>query len=328
MDGLERLAVRVPKNRAEEVRRMLVRENLFDGSRSILREGDTVLIPVRVVPGHGLEVVEADLPVSRRLKTPFLRAAFDVVGWVAVVNDMDMPYDEAVELAKDIVRRHPRVRTVLQKTGEVSGEERVASYRLLLGDPCTETTHRESGCLFRLDVAKTFFSPRLSGERIRVASQVGENEKVLDMFAGVGPFSIVIARRNASATVYAVEKNPDAFKYLCINIELNKAVGRVKPFQGDSAEVIPKLDTEFNRIIMNLPHSSVRYLPTAVQKAAPNAVVHLYVVEERTSPGSVLEYVLKCFSQLRPVGGRVVKEVSPKSVMKVYDLRVVSTGFN
>ncbi|MEM4559833.1 MAG: class I SAM-dependent methyltransferase family protein [Candidatus Caldarchaeum sp.] len=328
MDGLERLAVRVSKDRAEEVRRMLVRENLFDGSRGIVREGETVLIPVRASPGQGLEVVEAELPVSRRLKTPFLRAAFDVVGWVAVVNDMDMSYDAAVELARDIVRRHPRVRTVLQKTGEVAGEERVASYRVLLGDPCTETTHRESGCLFRLDVAKTFFSPRLSGERIRVASQVGEHEKVLDMFAGVGPFSIIIARRKPSATVFAVEKNPDAFKYLCINVELNKAVGRVKPLHGDSAEVVPRLDTEFNRIIMNLPHSSVKYLPTAVQKAAPQAVVHLYVVEERASPGSVLDCVLKSFSQLRPLDGRVVKEVSPKYVMKVYDLRVVSTGFN
>ncbi|MCS6769170.1 MAG: class I SAM-dependent methyltransferase family protein [Candidatus Caldarchaeum sp.] len=317
-----RLAVRVPRTRAEEVRRMLLRQGLYDGSRSIVESGDSVLMPVLGYPQIGFEVVEADLPASKRPRPVSMRAAFDIVGDIAVLNDMDLSPEKAHELALEIVGRHRRVRTVLQKTAEVSGEERVASYRVVYGEADTETVHRESGCLFKLDVARTFFSPRLSGERLRVASQVGEGETVLDMFAGVGPFSIIIARRNPSATVYAVEKNPAAFKYLCENIELNKLRGRVKPFQGDAAQTVPALDTNFNRIIMNLPHSSTKYLPAAVEKAAEKATIHLYVVEDRKTPGSARQAVESSLRNLQIVGERTVKEVSPKALMRVYDIKV------
>jgi tRNA (guanine37-N1)-methyltransferase len=84
---------------------------------------------------------------------------------------------------------------------------------------------------------------------------------VLDMFAGVGPFSIVIARKHPSATVYAVEKNPEAYRYLCINVALNKLVGRVTPIHGDAAKVVPSLQTKFNRVVMNLPHLSLPLPP-------------------------------------------------------------------
>ncbi|MEM1945661.1 MAG: class I SAM-dependent methyltransferase family protein [Candidatus Caldarchaeum sp.] len=321
-DGGIRLAVKVAREMAETVRRQLIKQNLFDRSRCIVKTENYVLIPVLARPLDAFEVVEAELPSRKPLVETVLKASFDIVGSIAVINDMDMPRDKAEALAVEIVRHHPRVKTVLQKTGMVAGEERVAAYHVLHGEPVTETVHRESGCVFKVDLAKAFFNPRLSGERLRVASQAGENEAVLDMFAGVGPFSIIIARKKPSTTVYAVEKNPAAHQYLLTNIKLNKVEERVKPFLGDAAEIVPTHDTCFNRIIMNLPHQSIKYLPTALEKAAPNATIHLYVVEERNKPSTTRQTIAEISENISVVGERVVKETSPKAVIKAYDLLV------
>ncbi|MDW8063919.1 MAG: class I SAM-dependent methyltransferase family protein, partial [Candidatus Caldarchaeum sp.] len=274
-------AVKIPAKQAEETRLKLLRLGLLDTGRRIVREGDVVYVPVKSVPAAGFQVVFKDLPRARVRTSPVLKASFDIIGEIAVINDMDLPADRADVLARNIVERHRRVRTVLQKVGEVAGEERVASYRVVYGGPSTETVYRESGCVFKLDVGKVFFSPRLSTERLRIASQVKENEVVLDMFAGVGPFTIVVARKHPSATVYAVEKNPEAYRYLVENIQLNKLTNRVQPFNGDAAEIVPSINEKFTRIIMNLPHQSLNYLPLALGKTSSQAVIHLYVVENR-----------------------------------------------
>ncbi|MCS7133487.1 MAG: class I SAM-dependent methyltransferase family protein, partial [Candidatus Caldarchaeum sp.] len=317
------LAVKVPVEKAEETRRKLININLLDRGRRIVREGDTVYIPVTNIPEGEFEVVSKHLPSSKTEHVTYTKISFDIVGEIAVINDMDLPLERAEAFAGEIVKRHKRVRTVLQKVGEVSGEERIASYRVVYGEPFTETVHRESGCVFKLDVGKVFFSPRLSTERLRIASQVKENEVVLDMFAGVGPFSIVIARKHPSATVYAIEKNPEAYQYLVENIRLNKVTDRVKPLHGDAAEIVPAIDRRFTRVIMNLPRQSINYLLTAVGKTSSNAVIHLYVVENRGEREETIRRIEAVSKGLAVRNERVVKDVSPKAVLKVYDLEVL-----
>jgi len=313
------LAVKVPKQRAEEARRHVIKLGLYDYSRRVVRDADYVLIPVLEKPGPEYEVVEAVLPPAAEKKVLAPRFSYDILGSVAIINDLNMSLERAAVVAGEIIARHKAVKTVLLKRGEVSGDERVARYIVVAGEPETETLYRESGCLFRLDPTKVFFSPRLAGERLRVASQIGREERVLDMFAGVGPFSIVIARKHPDATIYAVEKNPEAYKYLCINVEINKLVGRVTPIHGDAAQVVPALTTKFNRIVMNLPHLSLRYLPTAVVALENHGKIHLYTLEGRDDE-KVVEETLATIGGLELVFNRVVKEHSPKSVIKVYDI--------
>ncbi|MEM0440497.1 MAG: class I SAM-dependent methyltransferase family protein [Candidatus Caldarchaeum sp.] len=314
--------LKVPKNKAEQTRRELINRGLLDSSRKIIRDKEYVYMPVLKIFDSEFEFVEKTLPTSEKAPEHDLSGSFDIVGELAIINDMDLPVEKAETLAREIALHHRRVKTVLQKIGEVSGEERTASYRVVYGPSITETTHRESGCVFKLDIAKVFFSPRLSTERLRVVSQVRENEVVLDMFAGVGPFSIIIARKQLSATVYAVEKNPEAYRYLVENIALNKVTDRVKPFYGDAAVVVPTFEQSFNRVVMNLPHRSIDYLGTALSKAGPGAVIHLYVAENRDDREETLQKISEVAGNLKPVFERVVKEISPKMVLKVYDLVV------
>jgi tRNA (guanine37-N1)-methyltransferase len=71
-------------------------------------------------------------------------------------------------------------------------------------------------------VTKVYFSPRLSQERLRIAQKVRGGEVVIDMFAGVGPFSIQIAKKFNNVKVYAIDTNPVAIQFLKQNIALNK----------------------------------------------------------------------------------------------------------
>ncbi|MFB6216740.1 MAG: class I SAM-dependent methyltransferase family protein, partial [Candidatus Aenigmatarchaeota archaeon] len=165
--------------------------------------------------------------------------------------------DEAVEG----ILAHQNVKTILLKKGGLKGEYRVGDYEILYGEE-TETVHKEFGCRFRVDPTKVYFSERFSTERKRVVDQIKDGEKVLVMFAGVGPFAIMAAKLANPGKVVAVEKNPDGAEYLKENAELNKVEDVVEGIEGDVAEVVPELGT-FDRIIMPLPESAQEFLPLA-----------------------------------------------------------------
>ena len=80
------------------------------------------------------------------------------------------------------------------------------------------TIHREYGCRYKVDLAKAYFTPRLSTERSRILSWIKEGDTIIDMFAGVGPYSILLAKSKKPSNVIAIDKNPDAVYYLKENI--------------------------------------------------------------------------------------------------------------
>lgn len=198
--------------------------------------------------------------------------SYEVVGSIAVINELvDHTRAEAVEA---ITSQHPNVETVLLKTGQLSGEFRVGEYEKLYGEG-TETVHKEFSCRFRLDPTKVYYSERFSTERNRVVSQIKEGERVLVMFAGVGPFAIMAAKNANPSEVVAVEKNPEAAEYLRQNVELNSVEDTVVPVEGDVEDVVPGLG-KFDRIVMPLPGSANDFLDLAVEAISENGIIHYY----------------------------------------------------
>jgi tRNA (guanine37-N1)-methyltransferase len=209
---------------------------------------------------------------------PSLPKSMDVIGAVAIV-EIPPELEEVKRLVGEAVLKVNRnVHTVLAKVGPVTGETRVRGYETIAGKEDTETSYKEFGCTYILDPRKVYFSPRLSQERMRVAQGVRNGEAVLDMFAGVGPFSILIARTRRNVTVYAADINPDAVTYLTRNIVLNKAENSVIPLLGDAREIVERsLKGRVDRTIMNLPDRASEYLPTACLALRPEGgVIHHY----------------------------------------------------
>lgn len=340
-------AVRVAKARAEEARRKLLALGALDEALKPLQDGDHVLFPLKRLDGvrelaerMGCEIVQASFePRARRPRSlrealagripghllEKLPSSYDIIGDLILVDLNEDLRGYAGEVGRALLSIHPRARAVLAK-GETLGDYRIRSVEVIAGSGGAETTHREHGCIYKLDLRKAFFNPRLSGERLRVARQVAPGERVLDMFAGVGPFSILIARLQPSARVVAVELNPEAYKYLLENLRLNRVEDRVTPLLGDAREVLKNSTEEFDRVIMDLPHRSLEFLDIGLRACKPHGIIHLYTVSRSLEEASrrALDAAMGLSHEVRVEFGREVMEVAPRRSIFALDLRKLS----
>lgn len=205
-------------------------------------------------------------------------SSYDVVGDIAIIRVPQGLEPESRIIAHAVMQVHSNVRTVLMQTGGVSGGFRVRRLEWVAGEKKTLTTHREFGCFFEVDLAHCYFSPRLSFERKRVASAVQPHEVVVNMFAGVGCFSIVMARYSGVAKVFSIDLNPSAVEFMRKNVRLNRVEGRVFPLYGDSAMLVSeRLSHVADRVLMPLPEKAYEYLDYALLALKPaGGWIHYY----------------------------------------------------
>jgi tRNA (guanine37-N1)-methyltransferase len=258
--------------------------------------------------------------------------SYDIIGDIAVIRVPEIIKHEAKEIAEAVMRSNPHITTVLGQIGPVTGELRLRKLEWLMGEKKTETVHRESSCLFKVDLEKCYFSPRLSFERMRIATQVTTGEVVVNMFAGVGCFSILIARNAKPLKVYSIDVNPVAIRYMEENIRLNKARYIVEAVEGDSREVITrKLLNAADRVLMPLPEKALEYLDYAFMALKPTGgMIHYYdFVHAGRGEDPVEEAKRKVSEKLRDANvfskytfGRVVRSVGPRWFQVVLDMNV------
>ena len=347
--GIKCWAARVEKNRAEEVRKRLLKLNILNPRLKPFEKDGFIYFPLKdrekvddvlgelnvsVVttyfeerprrPRSLEEILSGKLPRELLDRLP---SSYDLIGDIILVEIPHelRPYEKLV--AEALMKLHPRVKTVLSKEGATRGAYRLRDYRVVAGLNKFETIHREHGCIIRVDLRKAFFNPRMSGERIRVARSVSKGERVLDMFAGIGSFSIIIARRQPTAKILAIELNPDAYRLMLENIRLNAVEDRVRPILGDCREVLKEIHERFDRVIMDLPHSSIDYLDLALEKVKPNGIIHLYLVGGGEDPikdarERALKKVQELGFEVDVVYARRVMEIAPRRSTIVLDLRV------
>src|SRR5438309_6698146 len=228
-------AVVVPRERAEEIRRTLQSQGLLLKHLRIGHEDGTILLPVRKRVEIGFPAKEAefdealvavrsykdviDVPSGMR---PSLTSSFDVVGDIAVIKIPDELREYRKAIGEAIRRWNPRIGVVLEDRG-VKGEHRIREIDVIAGERRTTTTHTEHGLRYRVDLSQAYFSPRLASERKRIADLIREGERVADPFAGVGPYSILIAKRRRPREIVASDANPVAVRFLRANVAANRA---------------------------------------------------------------------------------------------------------
>jgi len=185
--------------------------------------------------------------------------AFDVLGNIAIVNfPKEFKQSEKKKFAEKILKDNKSIKTVLEKVGKVKGRLRKPTTKYLAGEKTKEVLYKENNCLFRFNVDTTYFSPRLSNERKEIAKLIKKNENVLVMFAGVAPFSIVIAKNSKAKRVVSVEINRVASKYAKLNVELNKVKGKVEIIQRGVKKF--SIDEKFDVIVMPRPQLKESFL--------------------------------------------------------------------
>ncbi|MDG6959441.1 MAG: class I SAM-dependent methyltransferase family protein [Nitrososphaerota archaeon] len=249
----------------------------------------------------------------------------DVVGDIAIVRLAGFSAPEKRRVARALLEEMKNARVVMEQEGGIEGEFRLRRLAHLAGEKRTTTVHRENGCSFRVDVEKAYFSPRLSTERLRIAKLVGPRERVLNMFAGVGPFSILIAKV-AGARVTSCEVNEAAAELHEANDRLNKVEGLVTVVRGDAAGLPGTLRGKFDRILMPHPSEADRYLPAAIRMAKGSGTIHYYRHILGEDEGEAAVALRKELRGLLPAGAkfttRRVREVGPRWVEMAADIRL------
>ncbi|THE65341.1 class I SAM-dependent methyltransferase family protein [Salinadaptatus halalkaliphilus] len=319
--------VRVAPAAGEATRRDLADANLIDDGYEIAVVDDDLYIPVTdpdAVPDD-LEVVTRDATERETQTTPADLLGFDPsyerLGEAALIDEDDS--DRAREIADAIVDSDLPLETVLNKASKVKGETRVRDWELLAGES-TAVVHREYGCEFGLDLAAVYFSPRLATERYRVTEQVQEDERAFDMFAGVGPFVVPVAKRGAE--VVGVDINETAIEYLRENARRNDVDDRVTAICDDVREVAPDYEDWADRLVMNLPHSADEFLTAAVTIAGDDCVLHYYDIQHEDDPFGPGERAIRAAAE--PDYGvtvetkRVVRSYAPHELNVCLDVRL------
>ena len=256
-----------------------------------------------------------------------LFSAFDQVGDIIIIRIPDSLLSKKEIIGKTLLEQVKTAKSVFYQASSVEGDFRTRDLEILAGENKTETEYKEFGCRFIVDVEKAFFSPRLSTERDRIADLVQEGETVINMFGGVGMFSIIVAKRK-KCTVYNIDINPIAAKLCEKNIELNRLAGKVISIHGDAAKIVEeKLKDKGDRVLMLLPERSDEFLDSAIFAAKNNGIIHYYShihADEKSKAAKLSE---KHYSEITPVksnilDSKIVRAVGPRYYQTVVDVRI------
>jgi len=350
------LCIKVPKRQGEKALNLADRLKIVNNSLEVHRDEGFVYIPIlNETHGDALEILKeqvAGLEIfanvfperKKRAKSladllggklpqnllAGLPHSADFVGDIAIVELAPELEEYKIVIGEAILKTNRNVRTVLAKAGAVSGTYRLRKFNVIAGQSKTETIHKEYGCQLFVDVAKAYFSPRLSYEHHRVASLVTEGETVVDLFAGVGPFAIPIAKTCRNVRVNAVDVNPDAVEYLKRNVRLNRVDGKIHAFLGDARQIVDEqLLSIADRVIMNLPEKALTFVDVACKALKPSGgVVHFYGFVSASVSLEALKLLLVETVQKHGrtveacIFSRIVRETAPHEGQAVFDVLI------
>jgi len=315
---MKSLAVKINKDNAEGLRREIkefVKEGLV-----VLKDSSYVYFPVDYsIKDYRKDFtfVEMDFTERENKINGDFRISYDLIGDIAILPS---DVEDAERVAKTLLNRK-NIKVVLKKASSIDGAFRTRKYEHIAGEKRTETIHKEHTCLYKLDIKKTYFSPRLSTERRRVVDKMDNNDLVIDMFAGVGPFSILAAKKNCN--VVAIDCNPYAIQYLNENKKLNKVGNNLNIILGDSGSVLSKNICDIaDHIIMNLPFSAYGFLKEAARLIKKDdGIIYFYGIGEEEDTKNDKENLFdKQIKKIEEIvdgvtvhGARIVRPYSPYS---------------
>ena len=257
-------------------------------------------------------------------------SAFDVIGSIVILKIPDGLKLKKQIIGKTILQNIKPAKSVFAQTSAVQGDYRIRSLEFIAGEYNTITEYREHGCRFRVDVQNTYFSPRLSTERLRIANLISENEIIANMFAGVGTFSIIIAKMNKTCKVYSIDSNPFAHEISVINTKLNRVEDKVIPIYGDAKDIIHnKIQGQCNRVLMPLPERSSEFVDSAVLALkGGRGMIHFFAHIRANTKNLALENaevaIETAFNKYKhqALHTRVVREVGPRLYQTVSDVYI------
>jgi tRNA wybutosine-synthesizing protein 2 len=228
-----------------------------------------------------------------------------------------------------------KARTICNKQGKITGDLRKPQIKVIAGDKNTETCHFENKVYFCFDASKIMFAKGNVAERGRLPKQVKQNEIIVDMFVGIGYFSVPIAKIAKPKRIYAIDLNPDSIKYLKKTIEKNK-LKNIELIQGDSNEIINQLKNKgikADRVILGYLPPPKEFINSALSIIKKQGIIHYddlirvdYIDEDIKKTLELFNEKAEKFNlKVKLINAQKVKSYKPKVDHYVLDLKVVKS---
>ena len=262
-----------------------------------------------------------------------LPKGYQKIGDIIILNLREelKPFEE--EIGNAILDIFPKVKTICNKEGEITGELREPQIKVIAGNKNTEVCHFENKVYFCFDISKVMFAKGNVAERGRLPKQVKMNEVIIDMFVGIGYFSVPIAKIAKPKKIYAIDLNPNSIKYLKKTIEKNK-LKNIEVMEGDSREIIEKLLEEgvkADRILMGYLPPPIKFIASAMKIIKKNGMIHYDDLIRVDNKDEDITKTLKKFNEeakqagfnnVELVNAQRVKSYKPKIDHYVLDILV------
>ena len=259
------------------------------------------------------------------IKESLIPSGYQIIGNVLLLKFTKISPEKKEKIATALMALLPYIKTVCE-IKEVKGELREPDVRIIAGHN-TVTTHKENDVLYRIDVSKIMFSKGNLYERKRLLSQVKEGETVIDMFAGIGYFTLPIAKFTNAREIIAIEKNPTSYNFLTENIQLNK-ISNVIALQGDCKIAARTMKEKADRVLMGYFPDTEQFLPAAIWMAKSGCVIHFHNVYKESElwskPIETIKLICEKFQRkYEIITKKKVKSYGPRKWHVVIDFRIV-----
>lgn len=199
--------------------------------------------------------------------------AYDIIGDILIIGLPEELSKKEKLIANKLLETHPNIKVICKKQDTHKGKYRTQKLKIIAGEKRKETIHKENNVRLKLNIETSYFSPRSSNERKRIAGQVKKGEYILVMFSGIAPLPVVLAKNTKAKKIIGIEFNPKAHTYALENLKLNK-INNVELIKADVRKV--KLKQKFNRILMPLPKIGEEFLPLAFRYTKKGSTIHYY----------------------------------------------------
>lgn len=278
---------------AEKIRKCLIKKDLLNRDLELCKDDSFIYFPLNKIPRNlkNYEITKNDFFLKERIPKSYkdaldlpdsirqqLPTSYNIIGDILLIKLKENLTKYEKNIGKALLEASKNIKTVYL-VEPVSGEYRIRNIKLIAGKKSLITKHKEFGLTFDVDVKNTYFSPRLASERKRIVDMVNSDEIIVDMFTGVAPFSVMIAKYANPKIIYAIDKNKNAIKYAKINVKQNNVLDKIELINADAKDVVTllkKKNVKADRIIMNLPFSAHLFFSYASKIMADSCVIHYY----------------------------------------------------
>ena len=276
----------VIKYQSERIVRKLLSMDIIRKDLKIRQDGDLVMIPLKQhTEFQGYRTMELEFE-SRAIQKPPAETIRKISGarsgkpvipdrWIRlgdalIIKDSRKPSRSVLQSIAQVLG----VNSIYIDRGRIQGNIRRPELEIVYGAPGT-VIHQENGIRYSMDPSRVMFSPGNVNERILHGKMTLDGATVLDMFAGIGYFSLPLAKYTHLSKIYAVEINPESYGFLERNVEINRLQDRIIPVLGDCRDVSPSM--RFDYIVMG-HFSSWEFLSAALMRSGPGTILNMHLL--------------------------------------------------